>query len=69
MSRQGERTAEQALMAVVSVYGAVAANEHPAHEKEARAAFDRLFRQLDNPSAYDPERFEAGFREIERLLP
>ena len=35
----------------------------------ARAALDRLFQQLENPSAYDPRRFAPQLRRVADLLP
>ena len=62
---RGERAAEQAAMAMETLYSASAAREpNPA----VRAAFDELFQQFQSPSSYDPRRFVAQVRKIEAAL-
>jgi hypothetical protein len=67
ISKLGERSAEQAAMSLETLMGALGGNGgvDPA---AARAALDRLFQQLQNPSAYDPRRFEPELRRIGDLL-
>lgn len=65
ISMRGERAAEQAAMAMETLYSAAATREpNPA----VRAAFDELFTQFQSPSSYDPRRFVAQVRKIEAAL-
>jgi hypothetical protein len=61
---RGERAAEQAAMAIETLYLASAQGEAAA----LRGAFDELFQQFQNPSSYDPRRFVALVRKIEAAL-
>lgn len=62
---RGERAAEQAAMALETLYTASASREgSPA----ARAAFDELFQQFQSPSGYEPRRFVAQIRKIEAAI-
>ena len=55
---RGERAAEQAAMALDTLYSATSGG--PGGESAAvRAAFDELFQQFQSPSTYDPLRFVA----------
>jgi len=65
---QGERAAEQAAMALQSLYIAYSRNAKPANAEEVRAAINELFRLLENPSNYHPSRFAAALRKIATLL-
>lgn len=65
---RGERAAEQAAMALDSLFIAYARNVRVENEKEARAAINALFQQLENPSAYNPARFAAQMHELNVLL-
>ena len=69
LSEEGERTAEQATMALDSLFIAFARNQHLANEQEIRQAISGLFQQLENPSAYNPKRFAEQMRKVGRLLP
>lgn len=61
---RGERAAEQAAMALDTLYSATSGG--PGGESAAvRAAFDELFQQFQSPSTYDPRRFVAQVRKIE----
>ena len=62
---RGERAAEQAAMALETLYLATA---QPTEGGTARAAFDELFQQFQSPSAYDPRRFIAQVKKIEAAL-
>ena len=68
ISMQGERTAEQAAMALDSLYIAYSRSAKPANAAEARAAINALFQQLENPSAYNAEQFARGLRRVNGLL-
>lgn len=62
---RGERAAEQAAMAMETLYLAAFSSTEGA---PARAAFDELFQQFQSPSAYDPRRFLAQVKKIESAL-
>lgn len=61
---QGERAAEQAAMAMETLYTATG----PGGNAAARAAFDDLFSQFKSPSSYDPRRFVAQVKKLEAAL-
>ncbi len=62
---RGERAAEQAAMAMETLYAASAGSEG---NVAARAAFDELFKQFESPSSYDPRRFIAQVKRIEAAI-
>src|SRR5882724_7591550 len=53
ISLADERAAEQAAMALDSLYIAYSRDAKPANAAEVRAAINGLFQQLENPSAYN----------------
>jgi hypothetical protein len=63
----GERAAEQAAMSLETLLGTLAQNKE-VDQAAARAALDRLFQQLENPSGYDPRRFAPLLRRITDVL-
>jgi hypothetical protein len=63
-----ERAAEQAVMALDSLYIAYSKDTKPADAPEVRAAINALFQQLENPSAYNADQFAASLRRIRPLL-
>ena len=67
ISRLGERSAEQAAMSLETLMGALGKNGG-ADAAATRAALDRLFQQLENPSTYDPRRFAPQLRRLGDLL-
>jgi hypothetical protein len=69
ISAQGERSAEQAYMALDSLSLAYSRNQKFANQQELRAAIDNLFQQLVNPSAYNAPRFAAQMQKVGALLP
>ncbi|MGO9210339.1 MAG: multiheme c-type cytochrome [Terriglobales bacterium] len=69
LSDAGERTAEQATMALDSLFIAFARNQRVANEQAIRQAISGLFQQLENPSAYNPKRFAEQMRKVGQLLP
>jgi len=69
LSDDGERTAEQATMALDSLFIAFTRNQHPANEAAIRQVISGLFQQLENPSAYNPKRFAEQTRKLGPLLP
>ena len=63
-----ERTAEQATMAMDSLYIAYSKDAKPRSDADIRAAINALFQQLENPSAYNADQFAAGLRRIGPML-
>jgi hypothetical protein len=63
-----ERAAEQAAMALDSLYIAYSRDAKPANAAEVRAAINGLFQQLENPSAYSANQFATALRKIRPLL-
>jgi hypothetical protein len=68
ISISDERAAEQAVMALDSLYIAYSKDAKPANAAEARAAINALFQQLENPSSYNADQFAAALRRIRPLL-
>jgi hypothetical protein len=68
ISNEGERAAEQAAMALDSLFIAWSRNAKPANEAEIRAAVNGLFQQLENPSSYNPADFARQMRKVNSLL-
>jgi Cytochrome c554 and c-prime len=69
ISMEGERSAEQATMALDSLSLVYAKNEQIANQAELRAAINDLFQQLDNPSAYNAPRFAMQMQRVAVLVP
>jgi hypothetical protein len=66
IATRGERAAEQAAMALDTLY---AASTRGSNETSAvRAAIDELFQQNQTPSSYDPRRFVAQLRKIDASI-
>jgi hypothetical protein len=63
-----ERAAEQAAMAMDSLYIAYSKAAKPANAAEVRAAISGLFQQLENPSAYNADQFASALRRIRPML-
>jgi hypothetical protein len=63
-----ERAAEQAAMALDSLYIAYSKDAKPANAAEVRAAINGLFQQLENPSSYNADQFASSLRQIRNLL-
>jgi hypothetical protein len=63
----GERAAEQAAMSLETLVGTLSLNKD-VDPAAARAALDRLFQQLENPSGYDPRKFGPLLRRMTDLL-
>jgi len=66
ISRQGERSAEQATMTVDSLYIAVA--KAGGVNQSTRVAIDALFAQVKNPSGYNAPQFAAGMKSVAATL-
>ncbi len=69
IANQDERAAEQATMALDSLFVAYTKNAPLATEAQIRAAINALFRQLDDPSAYNGFQFASGLKNLNTLLP
>jgi hypothetical protein len=65
----GERTAEQATMALDTLSLAYTANTKVANEPELRAAINKLFSQLQSPSAYNAPQFQQQLQKVQAVLP
>ncbi|MGB8324139.1 MAG: multiheme c-type cytochrome [Candidatus Acidiferrum sp.] len=63
-----ERAAEQATMAVDSLYIAYAKDTNPGDGPQARAAINGLFQQLENPSSYNADQFAQSLRRLRAFL-
>jgi cytochrome c554/c'-like protein len=63
-----ERAAEQAAMAMDSLYIAYSKDAKPANAAEVRAAINGLFQQLENPSSYNADQFASALRRIRPML-
>ncbi|HEY2351538.1 MAG TPA: multiheme c-type cytochrome [Candidatus Acidoferrum sp.] len=68
ISLAGERAAEQATMAVDSLYIAYGKEAKPKNADEVRGAINGLFQQLENPSAYNADQFSGALRRIHAML-
>jgi hypothetical protein len=68
ISGQGERAAEQATMALDSIFVAYAKNASVPRAAEIRSAINDLFAQLENPSAYNPNDFARQMQKLNALL-
>jgi hypothetical protein len=64
-----ERAAEQAAMAMDSLYIAYSKDAKPANAPEVRAAINGLFQQLESPSSYNADQFASSLRRIRPMLP
>jgi hypothetical protein len=69
ISRQGERAAEQATMALQSLYIAYASQARANNDTQIRAALKALFQQVENPSAYNAPKFAEAMRSLSQVLP
>jgi hypothetical protein len=63
-----ERAAEQAAMALDSLFIAYSRNANPANAADVRAAINGLFQQLENPSAYNADQFASALRKVGALI-
>jgi hypothetical protein len=68
ISLADERAAEQAAMALDSLYIAYSRNANPANATDARAAINGLFQQLEYPSAYNADQFASALHRIGALI-
>jgi hypothetical protein len=63
-----ERAAEQAAMAMDSLYIAYARDTKPGNDAEIRGAINVLFQQVENPSSYNADQFAVALRRIRPML-
>jgi hypothetical protein len=68
ISNADERAAEQAAMALDSLFIAYSKTEKVANAQEIRAALNALFQQLENPSNYNPADFARQMRRTGSLI-
>src|SRR5271156_2120895 len=68
ISLADERAAEQAAMAMDSLYIAYSKDAKPANAYEVRAAINELFHELENPSSYNADQFASSLRKIRVML-
>lgn len=68
ISMSGERSAEQATMALNSLFLSYAKNSKAANDADLKAAIAELYQQLQNPSAYDGFQFAAQLRKFNAAL-
>jgi hypothetical protein len=68
ISLADERAAEQATMALDSLYIAYSKEAKPGNAAEVRASINVLFQQVENQSAYNADTFAAALRRIRPQL-
>ena len=68
IAEQGERAAEQATMALDSLFIAYTKNGKLVNDTQVRAAINGLFRQLDDPSSYNGFKFAAAMKSLNSLI-
>jgi len=69
IAEQGERSAEQATMAMDSLFIAYTKNSQLANQQQIRDAIKGLFQQLEDPSAYNGLKFAGSLRGLHSMLP
>jgi outer membrane murein-binding lipoprotein Lpp len=69
IAQQGERSAEQATMALDSLFIAYSKNGKVTNDQQIRAGINALFRQLEDPSAYNGLQFARELKSLNSLLP
>ena len=67
ISEEGERSAEQAAMALDALYVAYAKDNRDANI-ELKGAIDQLLQQLNNPSAFNGPKFAAAMKRVNAAL-
>ncbi len=69
ISTQGERAAEQATMALDSLFVTYTKNASVPNAAQVRSAIQALFQQVQNPSAYNAFNFASQMKVVNGLLP
>jgi cytochrome c554/c'-like protein len=65
---QGERSAEQAAMALDALFVSLTAQKRVENAEQIRAAIQGLFKQVEDPSSYNAYKFAAQMRTVRELL-
>jgi hypothetical protein len=68
IAAQGERSAEQATMALDSLFIAYTQNAKLGNDAQIRAAINGLFQQLDDPSLFNGFTFAVAMKKLSGLL-
>jgi len=68
IAEQGERSAEQATMALDSLFIAYTKNVPLPNNQQMRAAIHEMFQQLEDPSAYNSFEFARKMKNLHSLL-
>ena len=68
IAEQGERAAEQATMALDSLFIAYTKNGRMGNEQQIRNTIKGLFQQLEDPSAYNGFKFAQEMKTLSSLL-
>jgi hypothetical protein len=68
IANQGERAAEQAAMAIDSLYIASKGQGRAGNEAQIRGAINSLFQLLQNPSNFNPSAFSRQMKAVDALL-
>ncbi len=69
ISSQGERAAEQAAMAIDSLYLASKSKGRAGNEAQVRGSINVLFQLLQNPSSYNPSAFSKQLKAVGAMMP
>jgi len=69
IANTGERSAEQAAMALDSLAVAFGKNSSTKNLTELRSSINELFKQLNNPSAYNAPQFASQLQKVRAQLP
>jgi Cytochrome c554 and c-prime len=69
IANQDERAAEQATMVLDSLFVAYLKNAKLANEQQIRAGINALFKQLEDPSAYNAFQFASALKNLNSVLP
>lgn len=68
IANQGERAAEQSAMAINSLFVAYVQGKNTRNDARIRSAIGDLYKQFENPSAYNPESFARGLHDLGGLF-
>jgi len=68
IAEQGERSAEQATMALDSLFIAYSKNNATGNDAQIKAGIHGLFQQLDDPSAYNGFKFAQAMKSLNGLF-
>jgi hypothetical protein len=68
IAAQDERSAEQAAMALDSLYVAYTRNAKFENAERVRASIQALFKQFEDPSSYNAFRFAESLRSVAEVV-